>query len=686
MMVIAIENGSSREAGHFLDQMFALRAKVFNDRLGWQVVTRDGRERDQFDELEPVYILAVTAKNDVVGCARLLPATGQTMLMSVFPQLVSAPSFSPHPQMVERSRFCVDTTIQSTVPGGLHHVTRLMFAGILEWCLSHGHTEVVTVTDIAVERILGRTWDTVLAGSFRDSTVKPARYAYVSLFGLESLADVRRALFENTVEAAAFKESGPLEATTESVTNRLSQFASKWRAGAGILRGMPVIADYSSLVEKAGFLDVRNQIVCFDDLERMSNGLALKDVLGLVSFLKEKKKCKVVLLLNSEALKDHGRKDFEVQLEKVIDINLVFDPTPQEAAAIAVPDRSGVPENWIAQYTVTLGISNIRTIHKLRRIAARLRETLRHHDERIYRKAVHSACLYGFALYQPEDAPPLTMLLEERPYAYLFGEKEKSPEEIRWTELISRYQYHHADRFDIAVYEAIKTGFYDAPELKEQADNLTQNLAVQDQDKAFSDVWDLYHGSFDDNEEEFAIALKKSVVENAPAISPANLSASISLLKELGYTEGLDGIINGYVAARNDGKDFWLGDRFTTGHHVEDPDVAAAFTEKAKEFGDDRRLLDVLTSMMRNRGWDGDAPEFIDSFSADDYRKMMKSTRGDELQQLVYGLLYFRKITNPDETMQSITAKAIDALQNIAAESPINRTRVAKFGVSLPVG
>lgn len=156
-MVIAIENGGAREAGHFLDQMFALRAKVFNDRLGWQVVARDGRERDQFDELEPVYILAVTAKNDVVGCARLLPATGQTMLMSLFPQLVSDPSFSPHPQMVESSRFCVDTTIQSTVPGGLHHVTRLMFAGILEWCLSHGHTEVVTVTDIAVERILGRT-------------------------------------------------------------------------------------------------------------------------------------------------------------------------------------------------------------------------------------------------------------------------------------------------------------------------------------------------------------------------------------------------------------------------------------------------------------------------------------------------------------------------------------------------
>ncbi|HEV7306297.1 acyl-homoserine-lactone synthase [Ensifer sp.] len=153
MKIIAIKNGSS---AILLDRMFALRAKVFDGRLGWKVLARDGRERDLFDEFDPVYVLAVTARNDVVGCARLLPAMGKTMLSSVFPQLVQDQTFSSHARMVESSRFCVDTTIQRKGRSGLHHVTRLMFAGILEWCLSRGHTEVVTVTDLAVERILGR--------------------------------------------------------------------------------------------------------------------------------------------------------------------------------------------------------------------------------------------------------------------------------------------------------------------------------------------------------------------------------------------------------------------------------------------------------------------------------------------------------------------------------------------------
>lgn len=155
MKVVAIRNGST-DTEPLLEQMYGLRAKVFDERLGWEVATHDGRERDLFDDLDPNYILAVTELNHVVGCARLLPAMGQTMLSTVFPQLVSGQVFSPHARMIESSRFCVDTTVQRAGRDYLHHITHLMFAGILEWCLARGYTEVVTVTDIAVERILGR--------------------------------------------------------------------------------------------------------------------------------------------------------------------------------------------------------------------------------------------------------------------------------------------------------------------------------------------------------------------------------------------------------------------------------------------------------------------------------------------------------------------------------------------------
>jgi hypothetical protein len=520
------------------------------------------------------------------------------------------------------------------------------------------------------------TWDTLVTAAFKDATVSPPRYAYVSLFGLETLSDVRRSVFENTVEAAAFKEKERLEATFSGVSERLAQLSSKWRAGIGMIRGIPVVADYGGLVE-AGFLDVRNQIVCFDDLERMSDSLDLKDVLGLISFLKEKKNCKVVLLLNSEALEGQNAEDFSVQLEKVIDINLTFAPKANEAVAIAVPDRTTLLTQMVAEYAAKLEITNIRTIFKLLRVCGRLQEVLEGYDERIVMQAFHSACLFGFATYQPTEAPPIDAILKYRPYANLFGDrKERTPEEIQHAELLKRYEFLTAEGLDLVVF--------DEASLRREADVLTGRLELKDQDAAYSKVWDIYHGSFDDNADAFATELKQSIRDNAAAINPANLSASIAILKKLGHGDGLDDLIKDYVDSRDDGKDFWAGDPVSPRFNIEDPDVIAAFAAKAGAFADDRTLKGVATAIVRDRGWSGDTLEFIDKHSADDFYAAMKAAKGEELRLLVYGLTYFRNIGNADERMKSISAKAVSALQRIGQESAINRLRVKNFGVVVP--
>ncbi|WP_205962337.1 hypothetical protein [Neopusillimonas aestuarii] len=529
------------------------------------------------------------------------------------------------------------------------------------------------------------TWDTLLAQAFSTGNVSPARYSYVSLFGLESLGDVRRSLFENTVESAAFKPAQPFQPTLNRVSNRLSQLASKWRAGTGVIRGLPIIADYSSLVEKAGFLDVRDQIVCFDDLERMSDKLALKDVLGLISILKERKRCKVILLLNSEVLTGNNDEAFRIQLEKIIDIKLEFSPTPMEAAAIAVPDQTSQKFKWVADNAIALGISNIRTIFKLLRIANRLEEILSSYDERILKQAIHSACLYGFALYQPTDAPPIEKIVNSTPWAHLFAKEEaKTPEENRWLELLDRYDYGSTDAFDLQVLSSLRQGYFDVVGLKREAEISAANLILQDHDKSFTEAWDLYHDSFDENDEEFASRLKQSIRDNAAAISPANLSASIAVLKKIGRADGISDVIKQYVNSRNEDKVFWSGDEFDPHCSIDDPDVQSAFAEKATEFEDDKHLPDVLAGIVRTSGWSEGTLKFINSHSEQDLYELLKQLKGEELRLAIYGLTNFRRISNADELMQSITTKAMAVLQRIGQESPINRSRVEKFGIAVP--
>ncbi len=68
----------------------------------------------------------------------------------------------------------------------------------------------------------------------------------------------------------------------------------------------------------------KNIIVCLDDLERKSDKLDIKDILGLINQLKEEK-CKVILISNKDELSNNKEKDkeiFDTYKEKCIDLNI----------------------------------------------------------------------------------------------------------------------------------------------------------------------------------------------------------------------------------------------------------------------------------------------------------------------------------------------------------------------------
>jgi acyl homoserine lactone synthase len=157
MQILTVSPDRYVEHSNLLKQMHRLRATVFRERLEWDVNVTDAGESDEYDNLDPTYILAVTAEGKVVGCARLLPAVGPTMLEQTFPQLLASGSLDASASVVESSRFCVDTSLAEGRGGGqLHLATLTMFAGIIDWSMANGYDEIVTATDLRFERILNR--------------------------------------------------------------------------------------------------------------------------------------------------------------------------------------------------------------------------------------------------------------------------------------------------------------------------------------------------------------------------------------------------------------------------------------------------------------------------------------------------------------------------------------------------
>ncbi|MCY1667434.1 acyl-homoserine-lactone synthase [Rhizobium sp. SL86] len=156
MQILSVSADQYKSNHNYLNQMHRLRAAVFGGRLEWDVSITEQGERDQYDDLRPTYILAISTDQKVVGCARLLPVSGPTMLEQTFPQLLERGSLGAHAAMIESSRFCVDTSLQAGRGAALHQATLIMFAGIIEWSMANGYSEIVTATDLRFERILKR--------------------------------------------------------------------------------------------------------------------------------------------------------------------------------------------------------------------------------------------------------------------------------------------------------------------------------------------------------------------------------------------------------------------------------------------------------------------------------------------------------------------------------------------------
>ena len=108
-MIVVVQEYNAHEHAHLVDQMFRLRARVFAERLKWDVDVVDGRERDRFDDLGPVYLIHTDEEGqEVRGSLRLLPTTGPTVLADFFSDTMPDAALLSAPTIWECTRFCVD--------------------------------------------------------------------------------------------------------------------------------------------------------------------------------------------------------------------------------------------------------------------------------------------------------------------------------------------------------------------------------------------------------------------------------------------------------------------------------------------------------------------------------------------------------------------------------------------------
>ncbi|AZV47327.1 hypothetical protein C3L23_08590 [Nautilia sp. PV-1] len=203
-------------------------------------------------------------------------------------------------------------------------------------------------------------WQNIFLERYKNK-LKDKKIAYVSLFGHNSLNDIK-----TDIILQISKTTKIISKIQDKVKNIKGMVFKEQdiniSLGGGILS-----AGLSLLTVN----DFKNVIICFDDFERLSSNIKIKDLMGFISNLKEQKNCKILMILNEEELKKiHKIQNTEKELdtfslykEKIVDYEFLFKNDIKDFIENHIDTKFN--KNIILDYFYDYQINNLRLIKQL---------------------------------------------------------------------------------------------------------------------------------------------------------------------------------------------------------------------------------------------------------------------------------------------------------------------------------
>lgn len=485
---------------------------------------------------------------------------------------------------------------------------------------------------------VGKTysWNKFLLSAKKSKNIVLERYSYVSLFGIHSLDAFKYTIFEHVIPRDMIGSEANIETFKNNTTGLLEILGRK---SLGWFKGASLLKSFTPAIESISFLSLSNSLVCIDDLERRGSGLSMKDTLGLVSQLKEQKKCKIVLLLND---KEEGLEDYKKYREKVIDVELNFEPTSLESAEIAfnVDMESG---EALSVLTQKLDIKNIRVLKKIERLVNLALPLATEYEPEIAYQVRHSLILFSWCYYCSADGAQSLEFVTNLGYDIwgLGEEKEDDEEKKVWKNLVSSYEYQHTDELDLVLADAVRAGYIEKERFRHEASKKNDQIRASKSQGSFSKTWRLYHDSFDDNEEEVIAKLYESFKKNVKNITPTNLNGTVRLFRELGEEDKASEIIDFYIQQRKTEKELFNMKEINFFGDIRDEEILDKFNGEYQASATVESASDVLKRIAGKDSWNQKDEVVLANTSVEEYYQLFKNERGDHLSSYINTCLKF---------------------------------------------
>lgn len=532
-------------------------------------------------------------------------------------------------------------------------------------------------------------WESVIKA--HRSHFHRASYSYVSLFGLTSLADVKRAIFTNTVKR---EKAGDL-ITKESVAENLKK--ADVSDAVSLLKRMsnhvkdsklPYVGGVGGLVESIQFATLTNTLICIDDYERRSNSLSGRDVLGLISNLVVSKQCSVILILNDNSLKPDD--EFFSFSEKVFDYEVEYNPKVRESIEVVFPSNEGFyPE--LKKNIERLGINNLRLMKKIDLFYNFFLPHIKNAPVEIVAKALLILPLAIFSVYGGNDCPADIDFIKSpvARHEIVSADEDASAESVKSqnailakVEWLNGYGYYFTDEFDAAIIALVEKGYTDDEQLE------LVIIALEDQIQHNKDMglltaaWDLMTRTFTNNEVEVVAAFEKALAVCEPKMDISDVDDVCWFYSSLGMDSRVTQLVDTHFAlARANGWYVSKGD--VNNKRLKNPLVLEKLEEHITA---QVANVDVGELMERAYRLEGFVPSVFREFkkkSPNDFYLYFKGADHPSITDYIRNCLQSCDVNYSDaesnEAARHVFLCTYSAIKRLSTESRLNMVRFMNF-------
>ncbi len=526
---------------------------------------------------------------------------------------------------------------------------------------------------------VGKTyaWNTALFAN--KETLPLENYSYVSLFGIKSIKDLQIAIFTKLIATELLANSENNIRSINQLIGSSKHFLKRMQEKYGkFLDLLPYGKNVTLGFEAFAPHFISNALICLDDFERSS--IDADELLGFISSLKEEKGCKVCLIFNEEKL-ENKKNVYEKYREKVIDIEIEYTPSPEEAAKIGISSKLPHYQELISN-SVELDITNIRILKKISDLGEKISKELSGLDSEILKKAYKIIVVSAWCYFDQDSAKPtIEYLMKWNQLYWKVSTNDKNTDqesaESMGAELLCSYGLTHIDEFDNLVIQIVKQGFVDGINLRFEAEQLDNFLKIDILRNEYNQVWQLFQDNFEDNQDLIVKELLEKFKRAITYLPPSELDRSVGLLRQFGLDDDANNLISSYLEARGSNQQLLDLESNSSGVIISDPFLAKEFAARLALLKKYPTLTEVRDHLLENSGWSSDQIKALKNASVSDFVGLFKNPGPVGSRRTIQALLKISKI----QGYEDINAKLIAALKAIGQESPINSIRVKQYGI-----